>query len=85
MSEWQTIETAPKNYASVLLYEPGRYLGQGHWSNHIRCWLYDSPTPGGQPTHWMPLPDPPATQPVEEGQSVADAIGMRLTRSKPLT
>ena len=59
MSEWQPIETAPRDGTEILLWEDGYILGSwveeygyfadpdGHlWKNR-------------QPTHWMPLPAPP--------------------------
>jgi hypothetical protein len=59
MNSWQSIETAPTDQ-SVLLYEPFEpIIVQGYYSDDE--W---SPSNGGrffrQPTHWMPLPDPPA-------------------------
>jgi len=66
---WQPIETAPKDGTEVLLL--GRWFSQarivnGLWNSgdamHMPHWM------GGihQPTHWMPLPAPPA--PASEGQ-----------------
>ena len=71
MSEWQPIETAPKDGTTVLLYCQGSFLpgpapfmqagAWGFWHsgnpNHQRdCWIADEPV---DPTHWMPLPEPP--------------------------
>lgn len=70
MSEWQPIETCPKiDCKYVLLYGESDGMGpysvgwwedisaaappdaeQGYWISDLR----------GEPTHWMPLPDPPA-------------------------
>lgn len=68
MSEWQPIETAPKEGRMVLAKYVGHHdhpttlwwltLGQwswkyGNWNDGIEpCGLAD-------PTHWMPLPEPP--------------------------
>lgn len=60
MSEWQTIETAPKDgneFLALVLDE-----------HHIMVWDLDeqdwfeanSQSIIGVPTHWMPLPEPPA-------------------------
>lgn len=66
MSEWQPIETAPKDGTPVLLYEPSEdptvhvaEWGIGDW--HL-CDFdpgYDLVQRAVNPTHWMPLPEPP--------------------------
>lgn len=71
---WQTIDTAPKDWTPILLYseaigvvlgwwigppEPDRgpLDGWGPWGDaHDRFSL----NPDEEPTHWMPLPSPPA-------------------------
>jgi hypothetical protein len=70
MSDWQSIETAPKDGTMVLLawgtcsvasgfwWTPDRFSPVGHW--HI------GDTEDRLPTHWMPLPDPPAVTPQAE-------------------
>lgn len=67
-NNWQLIETAPKDGTVILgfmrwelLYD-GRYetfIGQTHWAD-INCGGWVSWCPG-KPTHWQPLPLPPAT------------------------
>lgn len=55
---WQPIETAPKDGSEFLGWFPGStvmiwWMGQGGvWGNDF--WE------GEAPTHWMPLPNPPA-------------------------
>lgn len=75
MSEWQKIETAPKDGSDILLFVPGcsefcQPIVIGHWSMGIDGvqrdeddW-YETRPDGGPcldvpPTHWMPLPSPP--------------------------
>lgn len=66
MSDWQPIETAPKDGTEVLVYEPllggeinfaswrvsDAYTSGGTWQT--RQWLYTA-----RPTHWMPIPNTP--------------------------
>jgi hypothetical protein len=60
-SEWQPIETAPKDQARILLVAVGTVM-IGHWERRLlrfriegghHSWLL------GKITHWMPLPEPP--------------------------
>ena len=87
MSEWQPIETAPKDVRKVLLAShdrvtagerntekwptsaeynsgTGEYLGQYETGECIAaawCSWDGGFTDDNPPTHWMPLPQPPAT------------------------
>jgi hypothetical protein len=57
MSNWQPIETAPRN-VELLLYYPALRAGRmspGAMLKVGRTW----DLPSRQPTHWMPLPEPP--------------------------
>lgn len=59
-SEWQTIDSAPKDGSKFLAFEKGIFFS---------CWWYKSPCweqywmdngdTEPEPTHWMPLPDAP--------------------------
>lgn len=65
---WQPIETAPKDGRSaILLWGDGQVLPGSYLDNSgsARPWAGWRPPSGafwpkGQPTHWMPLPTPPA-------------------------
>lgn len=63
MSEWKTIESAPRDGEAVLLWVPGFNTPDiGLW--HEGIWVtpddyFDITCPYGQPTHWMPLPESP--------------------------
>lgn len=87
MSEWQTIETAPKDGTPFLAYTPSKiereYIAAYICDNYALCvWNHgawcaveaeDNGYAGGEmtgwcedwelvridPTHWMPLPEPP--------------------------
>lgn len=54
---WLPIESAPKDGTHVLLTD-GEMISCGYWcgSQHAPRWMSDS----GEPTHWQPLPEPPA-------------------------
>lgn len=74
MSEWQPIETAPRDGRNLLLWDAD---SQSHeialWSEPHQLWAIDytdSMPPSAHakvspsntcyvPTHWMPLPTPP--------------------------
>lgn len=72
---WQPIETAPKDGTVFLAFTTEGVIGQAyaateghdgsfiHWegpySDGLSCTLEHSI---GAPTHWMPLPEPPALQ-----------------------
>lgn len=67
MSEWQPIETAPKD-AEVLIAEIVRgfyVVGEARYHHDAECWLWAGTDPSDHwaeplyPTHWMPLPEPP--------------------------
>lgn len=75
--EWKPIETAPQDGTTVLLWGPHMRMGMSTWfwaeEDGIGGWRQDDgkhedrPLRGPYPTHWKPLPDPPA-QPPEGGQ-----------------
>ena len=84
---WQPIETAPRDGTHVMVFPDNRYgghgwavakWGSGHFGGmpgevrHLTGWISDGGFfMGPQPTHWMPLPEPPQDQnpitPAEEG------------------
>lgn len=70
MSEWQPIETAPKDGTSFIAYTAEEGVDFFHWqdlspSDAPVGWrdsfinVYREGDPRG-PTHWMPLPPPPS-------------------------
>ena len=65
MNEWQDISTAPKDGDFLAFYpaedgEPS-FMEVTHWPDgSSRLSVYFGMTIGGvDPTHWMPLPNPP--------------------------
>ena len=71
MAEWQPMETAPKDWTHVLVYDHASaevceaYYRAEHDTNDS-CWCRANPTPMDEDsvllevTHWQPLPIPPA-------------------------
>lgn len=63
---WRDIETAPRDGTEVLVYfDKSRvYLvlswGQSMMPDKSFAWVDDAGVPNGKPTHWRPLPTPPA-------------------------
>lgn len=55
---WQPIETAPKDGTRVLLSTPTGKIADGAFYQRYGVWSW--PYVMANPTHWMPLPAPPA-------------------------
>lgn len=59
MTDWQPIETAPKDGRRIDVWSHGRRLTDAAWHQEWQTWA----TPYGrivyEPTHWMPLPAVP--------------------------
>ena len=67
MSEWQPIETAPRDGTVIDLWFAGewnRRMPDSCWSEALKAWLVDgrgcSYLDSPIITHWMPLPQSPA-------------------------
>lgn len=74
MSEWQPIETAPKDETPVLLWANTRRDREySHWIGAFDGENWRDEVEGHflQPTHWMPLPDPPAIDPRSSTEGVS--------------
>ncbi len=59
MAEWQPIETAPQDGTRILVFTVHGDIEISEW--YTIC-IFDPPTEGwnsNEPTHWMPLPEPP--------------------------
>lgn len=63
MTEWQDIETAPKDGTRFLAFEKSRESQRYEcwWENDFGNWegWTDDWDSEPEPTHWMPLMDPP--------------------------
>jgi hypothetical protein len=66
MNGWQPIETAPKDGTRVLVADANSPWPYGTdegphlaaWDGY--CWCIQLDGQSARPTHWMPLPAPPA-------------------------
>lgn len=63
---WQTIDTAPRDGSWILIYEQFDDVTVGWWSPYSKKWMAlrgahydDGVEEGSNPSHWMPLPEPP--------------------------
>ena len=67
MSEWQPIETAPKDHRTILGFGTERIYSPARPHVYSMMWLFGDWTDPHEseakynPTHWMPLPAPPIT------------------------
>lgn len=65
MSEWRTIESAPKDGTVFLGYRDGRYRECYRVEREEETWFFGGTigahknAPWLRPTHWMPLPEAP--------------------------
>jgi hypothetical protein len=73
MDEWKTIETAPRDRTAVLVYWNSMVVGEARYDpdeGHEGWWWANldwsdnhAERMSPEPTHWMPLPPPPAKEP----------------------
>jgi hypothetical protein len=75
---WQPIETAPKDGTPVLGFMPKYYQGKGGQS--VILWFgndwSDMRAHSCEPSHWMPLPAPPSSEPIT--QEKFDGLNKRV-------
>jgi hypothetical protein len=57
MTDWQPIETAPKDGTYVLLATPKGRMADGNFCTKYGVWSW--PYVMVEPTHWMPMPPRP--------------------------
>ena len=65
MSEWQPIETAPKDGSDVLVWWPdwmAQPIRVAHYEQRHDIWLTGRDSAAQPPTHWMPLPAAPGEE-----------------------
>lgn len=63
MTDWQPIETAPKDGTFVLAAEESGYIHIVQWYGKQGFWRTDCYSSiEWQPIHWQPLPNPPNTE-----------------------
>lgn len=76
MMTWQPIETAPKDDSAILIFDPkqgiciatndGEFMDEWYVDGYGLCYEGAGDYAGlrvAYPTHWMPLPTPPESQP----------------------
>ena len=77
MSKWQSIETAPRDGSVLWLYqrEGSPHMYEGWWHKDLldgtEYWQDDADSEPN-PTHWMPLPDPPQLDSTPQSDNVTD-------------
>jgi hypothetical protein len=78
---WRDIATAPKDGTLVLLWCDAWPFPRTGWTFNNDPWQ-DCDAGRGPPTHWMPLPQPPALA-IETGTAIANPDGCEAARSAP--
>lgn len=60
---WQPIETAPKDVMHTIIVWTPEGAQLAWWSEGNLCWLEQGSGKHlwDEPTHWMPLPEPPTS------------------------
>ena len=63
--KWQSIKTAPKDGREILVYHKvAGFMSISYWEDGVG-WVkasedgFDAFNEEEQPTHWMPVPEPP--------------------------
>lgn len=56
MSEWQPIDTAPRDGTEIVVYTADLDAMGVAWWEHGQWTVGES---GWEPTHWIPVPPPP--------------------------
>lgn len=64
MSDWQPIETAPKDGTRIIVFRPKhdrhiRKVGEDYYASFTGRMAWAHSRPDCQPTLWQPLPEPP--------------------------
>lgn len=69
-TQWQDISTAPKGGTKIIGYRDGRVTQVYYGNYYLPCWMTGNTLPTMnaepetfEPTHWMPLPEPPNQSP----------------------
>ena len=84
MSDWQPIETAPKDGTLILVYTGLShricrwYVPSAGLRRGMGCWSPAHGTNQIHTTHWMPLPPPPGADQTAKVERVTAAIGKCL-------
>lgn len=74
MSDWRTIDSAPKDGTRLWLFWPDaceddrQTVGWWRTGVHGDYWMDHADSERENPTHWMPLPEPPATPSKEQAE-----------------
>jgi hypothetical protein len=85
VTQWQPIETAPKDGRSILVWAPGQEPEKAKWDSQpdCNCWCIDVVGPWDcnplyfVPTRWMPLLPPPEDKSDEPGEGNAASEGAK--------
>lgn len=59
MTDWQPIETAPKDGTRIIVATTGRYWYEKHKDGWMIANCDEEYGMYVEATHWMPLPEPP--------------------------